>query len=1415
MDSISQPASGGEDSTSAHSVAGLRTSSGPSSDLLEAMHPPRSVSPSLPPPIDPRLLPAPSALPGSVTVYEQTTSTTGDQTTTRVVTYVVNNPSAYPLGSNPAAYLPHTSFLPSLPAPYPFTQHASAKPVLTALASSSSFQQPATPSAALTSQPLRHVVSSPALAHQTLQPDAASHRASTPRSAELLSPSEQSSQIEEYHLFSPSPRSANSASSLVSATPQWAPAPPSSTAAASHSSLSDHGGDVGGRGSQSLVRRRPGSTADSPLLSAHDSSSEYSDGDGTHGSLADTPVAARHLKRNSELIQSTAPRLRTTLSSAHTAFRRWEKAWFDQYLPVLSPSSPLRAQSLPLAFLLLILLLAFAWWAGWLLSLQSVEVALPITPLSVVNTPAASLLWGDSSLSTPRGRSHLPVHLIAACSNRLSALRASLPTWLAVAELSSVTVVDWGSDEPMHERLRDELELLDGRLRLVRLTERREWMLPTAVNLALHFLPLDTPSLLLKVDCDTLLHPDFVAQHPLIEQRFYAGEARKARNENELHLSGVLLVPTLELLAVNGYDERLQSYGYEDTNVVERLRAANLTPLPLRYQYIQHQKHSDLLRRADRPASMSAVAASSTPSVATFNSPSALTLEQVMSLAPPAFELQLHRILLEAVPTWNASMHGATFRVQPGEQRHMYEATLQQLPARVEDLLTKKAWLSAVRRAAEVTLQQAGVQVERLERVDHVSPTVHYLMRLVAFYGSDHGRPALIVQVQHGLSNRLRGLASAAAVASSMRLQLKVVWLPDHHCNATFSQLFRVRDELGGNGTALLNASLAGTAVSKMRIEHVWEDASHSPAVQTLDPARFDLYNYMEPQAGAVKDQLIAKQDRPKSWRGLYVKSAYRLRHASTRDDRNLQRELSSLLLSEPLLELLDLVQQPLITRGADGRGVEVSAVRVPAFEDVIGIHIRNRAPGSEIEELSADEYPPDGWATLERARSLSTAEVYAAEIQAVIDRDLQQRFYVSTDSSELAEQLQQTFGAERISYFARNDCVDRSAVCTQLALVDQLMLAQCARLIGSVWSSFSEVAALWRMRDIKYPAEVVAAVQGALTQAQATASPPQLPDPAHMSDAPQPPVVQQTTQTTRPSSERPFFLTPDILSAPLTDPSIADFVLPPAARTSSCRIEVFSILGERCSGTQYLQRLLESNFDVRSTDEYHYRHFFGFEQPDHPYAAAQCTLFVGVVRSPVNWLDCLFKYQWQLDQWQYPDWTSFLSKPIHSYRESEMNYTLSLLPADQRAAARDEMLTHPLYHDRNFASESKAAWQDVFELRRVKAAHMVDAFRGQVDKYVLVRLEDLADFYAQFLHILRLWFNLRPRQAAEGEEVLGVESPVPAYANAEMDGDVAEDLEPLHGHEHVHVTPELHELIWGKLDKALELQFGYSQQTD
>jgi hypothetical protein len=115
---------------------------------------------------------------------------------------------------------------------------------------------------------------------------------------------------------------------------------------------------------------------------------------------------------------------------------------------------------------------------------------------------------------------------------------------------------------------------------------------------------------------------------------------------------------------------------------------------------------------------------------------------------------------------------------------------------------------------------------------------------------SDPSSPRyVIVDAKNGLGNRLRALCSSMSVASSLRRRVLLVWQPDLHCNCSFTELYKQP----------LPYDLLERAVPRAN----------------LSTGLFQVFNYMRPEPGAIKDEEI-KVDRR---RHLYFKSAFIMNH--------------------------------------------------------------------------------------------------------------------------------------------------------------------------------------------------------------------------------------------------------------------------------------------------------------------------------------------------------------------------------------------------------------------------------------------------------------------------------------------------------------------------------------------------------
>jgi hypothetical protein len=262
----------------------------------------------------------------------------------------------------------------------------------------------------------------------------------------------------------------------------------------------------------------------------------------------------------------------------------------------------------------------------------------------------------------------------------------------------------------------------------------------------------------------------------------------------------------------------------------------------------------------------------------------------------------------------------------------------------------------------------------------------------------------LFVDVQHGLSNRLRAMASAAGIAAATGRELVVVWRPDHHCQA------RIGDLLEYEGLVI-------------------EDAGS----ETLSRGAARVYNYMEIEAGA---EFRAPVDPSDVAGDVYIRSAYTL-EGPFRDDVAETRFLRAL---RPSAAVLDLVWQ------------------VPAPSDV-ALHVR-MATGPAFDHLSYESpanWPAERHRELLEWRGKSDISRFVTRLDSLLAERPQASLFVAADLPATYSALIERYG-DRLRYLPRG-LYDRSARQLQYALADVLLLSAAPLFLASTWSSFSDLA--------------------------------------------------------------------------------------------------------------------------------------------------------------------------------------------------------------------------------------------------------------------------------------------------------------------------------------------------------------------
>ena len=264
-------------------------------------------------------------------------------------------------------------------------------------------------------------------------------------------------------------------------------------------------------------------------------------------------------------------------------------------------------------------------------------------------------------------------------------------------------------------------------------------------------------------------------------------------------------------------------------------------------------------------------------------------------------------------------------------------------------------------------------------------------------------RPRLFVDAQHGLGNRMRAIGSAAAIAAASDRELVIVWQPDDHCDGHFSDLF----------------TYDGAVLDTRFVE--------SAALQGCD-----VYNYMPNEPGSQKDAPI----RLDTSRDIYARGAFVFSSPhSTWESEN--RFLQTLIPVEPIRDLVASVRQP----------------------NALSAHVRMEA-GAGLDHNTYDR--PENWRAEDHTlihewRAKSHFSRFLNRIDTLIGQGRADGIFLAADLPATYAEFQHHYG-DRLAWLPRS-LYDRSAEQLHYALADAILLSRSPLLLGSTWSSFSELA--------------------------------------------------------------------------------------------------------------------------------------------------------------------------------------------------------------------------------------------------------------------------------------------------------------------------------------------------------------------
>tara|TARA_R100000388_G_scaffold94244_1_gene80851 strand:- start:15 stop:767 length:753 start_codon:yes stop_codon:yes gene_type:complete len=185
-----------------------------------------------------------------------------------------------------------------------------------------------------------------------------------------------------------------------------------------------------------------------------------------------------------------------------------------------------------------------------------------------------------------------------------------------------------------------------------------------------------------------------------------------------------------------------------------------------------------------------------------------------------------------------------------------------------------------------------------------------------------------------------------------------------------------------------------------------------------------------------------------------------------------------------------------------------------------------------------------------------------------------------------------------------------------------------------------------------------------------------------------------------------------------------------PFSRREIKDITRFKLIGERCSGTYYTQRLIEHNLDLPHTEEYGHKHFWTKRQENYP----KDLLLVCVVREPYSWLQSFFEKKWHLPEHLHKvDFKTFLDAEIYSVKDHNLPNIAGALGSEIMA-------------DRNY--QTKGRFDNIMELRHVKLNFMFHEFPKMAYNMIVLRLEDFQSDFTKPLDDISLKFDVPKKRS-------------------------------------------------------------------
>ncbi len=617
--------------------------------------------------------------------------------------------------------------------------------------------------------------------------------------------------------------------------------------------------------------------------------------------------------------------------------------------------------------------------------------------------------------------------VVTACRNREKNLKISINSWAKI-DPYQIIIVDWGSD--IHIQLDHFNPSIRHLIKIIRF-EESQWILTWAFNEGLSKVKTKYT---IKVDCDHQISESILINSKCNYFRLIRGSHRYGI-EGQQYTNGAFICCSELLKKVGYFDERITTYGWDDSDLYLRLsdymksfslfQDGDIWHLPQdQTERVKHQsiKKEDLLaKNINYPVDAFCIERNQFMMKILPRSWGEWMFEARYEIRKEVVESDLFKELASFFFFYQVKKEYLFRNGKTHDLNKIVDEFFQILYKDFKEDYTPICLLiPEIIDKYKIALETNDSSFSQIIKYiifnlyKEIDSKQNYLLKIENIILNEKKSKSyekskrIIVRPMHGLGNRLRVIASAYNIARKSKKDLVICWDKDEHLNAEFHDLF-VKQRFD------INVDF----VSSKFLENIHE---------------MSFYQYMENEPFTHKHEEINTD----TDLDIVITSSCVI-NSKFNDFKEENNFLKSLLLRE---EINEIVNQIKIT------------------DNHIGVHIRY--DGDNWENLAPEDvknWNSEAHEILRKNRNNSKPDRFAKRMRELINNKNEIKFFVSAAKFSSIEFLLSEF-KNKIEFIDRPKQADnRDSESIKYALVDMLLLSKCKYILGSGWSSFTEGA--------------------------------------------------------------------------------------------------------------------------------------------------------------------------------------------------------------------------------------------------------------------------------------------------------------------------------------------------------------------